>query len=198
MLHSLKTHFSKSHNEKVDQEHITYSLALEKALRSLEAEAHESDDPDYIIKRALKTACEFYGADWPGFLELDLDLKLWMPYMWYNASNEDETSALVKEYESAELLDRWITAMHNNQAIFIPNVEKLKGSFPEEYELYHRLKIRSLLAVPVKPRPVGYLVVRNPTQYRNRSSMLQMLAFVVLAIGNEKRLLDSVKLIPSP
>ena len=28
--------------------------------------------------------------------------------------------------------------------------------------------------------------------------MLQMLAFVVLAISNEKKLLDSVKLIPSP
>lgn len=198
MKHSPKTLFSKRRNDKMDQEHITYALAFEKALSSLEAEAHESDDPNYIITRALKSACDFYGADWSGFLDVDLDLKLWTPFMWYNASPEDKTSVLVQEYESTEFLERWITAMHNSQPIFVPDVEALKTDYPEEYELYQRLGIRSLLAVSVKPRPVGFLVVRNPTQYRDRSSMLQMLAFVVLAIGNEKKLLDSVKLVPSP
>lgn len=84
MKHSPKTLFSKKRNDKMDQEHVAYALAFEKALSSLEAEAHESDDPNYIITRALKSACEFYGADWSGFLDVDLDLRLWTPFMWYN------------------------------------------------------------------------------------------------------------------
>lgn len=198
MKHPFENLFSKKRNDIIDHEHVAYTLAFEKALSSLEAEAHESDDPNYIITHALKFACDFYGADWSGFLDVDLDLKLWTPSMWYNASPEDKTTVLIQEYESAEFLDRWITAIHNSQPLFIPDVETLKAECPEEYDLYQRLGIRSLLAVSVKPRPVGFLVVRNPTQYRDRSSMLQMLAFVVLAIGNEKKLLDSVRLIPSP
>ena len=197
MKYPFENLFSKKRSDKMDQEHVAYTLAFEKALRSLEAEAHESDDPNYIITHALKSACDFYGADWSGFLDVDLDLKLWTPSMWYNASPEDKTTVLIQEYESAEFLDRWINALHNSQPLFIPDVEALKTDCPEEYELYHRMGIRSFLAVSVKPRPVGFLVVRNPTKYRDRSSMLQMLAFVVLAISNEKRLLDSVKLIPS-
>lgn len=197
-IHPLHNFFLGKQHDKNHPEHINYALAFENALSSLEAEAHESDDPTYIITHTLKSACDFYGADWSGFLDVDLDLGLWTPFMWYNASPEDKTSVLVQEFESAEFLDRWITAMHNNQALFVPDVEEIKNDCPEEYELYHRLGIRSFLAVPVKPRPVGFLVVRNPTRYRNRSSMLQMLAFVILAIGNEKRLLDSVKLVLSP
>ena len=99
-------------------------------MSSLEAEAHESDDSIYIITHALKSACDFYGADWSGFLDVDLDLRLWTPFMWYNASPKDKTSVIVQEFESAEFLSRWITAMHNNQALFVPDVEELKNDCP--------------------------------------------------------------------
>ena len=82
MKHPFVNLISKRRNDKMDQEHVAYTLAFEKALSSLEAEAHESDDPNYIITHALKSACDFYGADWSGFLDVDLDLKLWTPSMW--------------------------------------------------------------------------------------------------------------------
>ena len=130
MKYPFENLFSKKRSDKMDQEHVAYTLAFEKALRSLEAEAHESDDPNYIITHALKSACDFYGADWSGFLDVDLDLKLWTPSMWYNASPEDKTTVLIQEYESAEFLDRWITALHNSQPVFIPDVEALKADCP--------------------------------------------------------------------
>ena len=87
----LNNFFLSKQNDKEHREHINYALALGNTLSSLEAEAHESDDPSYIITHALKSACDFYGADWSGFLDVDLDLRLWTPFMWYNASAEDKT-----------------------------------------------------------------------------------------------------------
>ena len=126
----LNNFFLSKQNDKEHREHINYALALGNTLSSLEAEAHESDDPIYIITHTLKSACDFYGADWSGFLDVDLDLRLWTLFMWYNASPEDKTSVMVQEFESAEFLSRWITAMHNNQALFIPDVEELKNDCP--------------------------------------------------------------------
>ena len=60
-------------------QHSEYSDALEKSLRDLESFVHESDDADYIMKNAMKTALEFYQGDWIGFLEVDLELGLWTP-----------------------------------------------------------------------------------------------------------------------
>ena len=64
--------------------------------------------------------------------------------------------------------------------------------------MYQRLKIKKLITVPIKPRPTGFLVVRNPQQYITCSSMLQMSAFVLLVLLNEQKLMQSMKLAISP
>lgn len=171
---------------------------MEQTLSALEAYLHESDSPDDIITQTLETACNFYSGDWAGFLEVDLDLGLWTPYVWYNKNPEDQTELLVNEFESSEFLYRWVAAMKENLAVIVPDREEIKDTYPDEYNLYQRSHIYSALSVPVKPRPTGFLAVRNPKRYFNRSSMLQMLAFVVLATVNEKKLLDSVKMVSAP
>lgn len=72
---------------------------------------------------AMQTACEFYGADWCGFLEVDLDLELWTPYWWHNVSPEDKTMDLLEEFGSAANLYRWVRAMKHNQAMIVPDVQ---------------------------------------------------------------------------
>lgn len=182
-----------------DQDHyIQYAQELEQTLSALEAYLHESDNPEEIISHALETACDFYDADWAGFLEVDLDLGLWTPYIWYSRNPIGNTASMLHEFESSDFLYRWITAMKANQAIIVRDREGIKDTYPDEYQVYQRLHIFSVLGVPVKPRPTGFLAVRNPKRYIDRSSMLQMLAFVVLAIVNEKKLLDSVKMAWSP
>lgn len=187
-----------SEHDSNHEEYIQYAQDLEQTLSALEAHLHESDSPDDIITHTLETACNFYGGDWAGFLEVDLDLGLWTPYVWYNKNPEDQTELLVNEFESSEFLYRWVAAMKGNLAVIVPDREEIKDTYPDEYNLYQRLRIYSVLSVPVKPRPTGFLAVRNPKRYINRSSMLQMLAFVVLAIVNEKKLLDSVKMASAP
>lgn len=196
-FHRTVTNVNSEHDSN-HEEYIQYAQDLEQTLSALEAYLHESDSPDDIITHTLETACHFYGGDWAGFLEVDLDLGLWTPYVWYNKNPEDQTELLVNEFESSEFLYRWVAAMKENLAVIVPDREKIKNTYPDEYDLYQRLRIHSVLSVPVKPRPTGFLAVRNPKRYINRSSMLQMLAFVVLATVNEKKLLDSVKMVSAP
>ena len=179
-------------------EYIEYAQEFEQTLSKLESHMHESDDSREIITHTMKTACDFYGGDWVGFLEVDLELGLWTPTVWYNNNSEDKTDLLLHEFESAEFLHRWVTAMHNNKPIILPDIEQVKISEPGEYAVYKRLFCTSLLAVPVKPRPTGFLVVRNPSRYINHSSMLQMLAFVILASLNEENLVQGLKMRISP
>lgn len=179
-------------------EYIQYSQDIEKTLRILEQHLHTSDDPKEIAISTLKTVCDFYQGDWAGILEVDLDLNLWTPFWWYNTDPNDVTLELIEEYESSEYLHRWTTAMHENRALIVHDAETVKGKYPEEYSVYQRLGVKSLIAVPIKPRPTAFLVVRNPKRYQNRSSMLSMLAFVVLTAVNERKLFDSVKMTLSP
>lgn len=179
-------------------EYIEYAQEFEQGLSKLEACMHESDDSGDIMQQTMKTACEFYDGDWVGFLEVDLELGLWTPTVWYNTKSNDQTDALLHEFESAEFLHRWVTAMHNNVPIVIPDIEQVKQVEPGEYAVYQRLHCQSVLAVPVKPRPTGFLVIRNPKRYINRSSMLQMLAYVVLASLNEQNLMKGLKMRVTP
>lgn len=183
---------------KSQQEYDQYCRELERTLSALEAALHVSDDPEEIAMMAMKTACDFYQADWAGFLEVDMDLGLWSPAWWYNTAPNDQTMDYLNEFESAEFLHRWVVAMRENNAIIIPNVETLKIEWPDEYAVLKRMEAESIIGVPVKPRPTGFLVIRNPKRYLEHSSMLQMLAFVVLTNFNEKKLLDSAKMALSP
>lgn len=179
-------------------EYQQYCEQLEKTLAALEAQLHTSDDPQEIAFAALKTACDFYQADWAGILEVDMDLGIWTPFWWYNVSPQDRTVTLLNEFESSQFLYRWITAMRQNHVITVTDAETIKDEWPDEYEVYKRLRIQSVIGVPIKPRPVAFLAVRNPKRYLDHSSMLRMLAFVVLSAVNEKKMMDSVKMALSP
>ena len=187
-----------SHSGVMKQEYAKYCQDLEQTLSTLEANLHSSDDPEEIAMMALKTACEFYQADWAGLLEVDLNLNLWSPAWWYNAGPDDKTLSLINEFESAEFLHRWVAALRQNHAIIVPDTKLVKEDWPDEYLLYQRMEAHSIMGVPIKPRPTGFLVIRNPQRYLTQSSMLQMLAFVVLSNYNEKKLLDSAKMALTP
>ena len=67
-----------------ESDYLDYCKSIELTLRNLEATLHSSDNPEEVALMAMQTACNFYGADWCGFVEVDLDLGLWTPYLWYN------------------------------------------------------------------------------------------------------------------
>ena len=98
-------------------EKIEFALSFVDTLSALETSLHTSDDPEEIAQGAMRVACDFYEADWCGFLTVDLDLGLWTPYWWYNTQPSDRTTEITNEFESAAKLDRWIAAMRNNDKV---------------------------------------------------------------------------------
>lgn len=101
-------------NEKID-----FAVKFVDTLSTLESGLHTSDDPEEIAYGAMRIACEFYQADWCSFLTVDLDLGLWTPYWWYNTKTIDQTLEFTNEVESAAKLDRWMTAMKNNDKVYV-------------------------------------------------------------------------------
>jgi len=181
-----------------DEEHIRYALELESILSGLEEGMHTSDNPREIVLAAMKTACDFYEGDWCGFLEVDLDLNLWAPLIWYNPSLQDRTLDILNDFESAEFFPRWIKCMKENIPLYFPKLDELSDASENELRICKSLYIESLLAIPILPRPCGFLVVRNPKRYTNKSSMLRMLGVVILSNINQYRFLESAKQQLSP
>lgn len=66
---------------KISPEKVEFALEFVDTLATLETSLHTSDDPEEISRGAMKMACDFYQADWCGFLMVDLDLGLWTPYV---------------------------------------------------------------------------------------------------------------------
>lgn len=62
--------------EAYDIGYVKYCIEKDRAVTALETKLHESDDPRLIAEEALKTACQFYGGDWAGILDVDLDLDI--------------------------------------------------------------------------------------------------------------------------
>lgn len=157
-------------------------------LIQLEKQLHNSDNADEILQVTFRTACEFYKADWAGFLELDMESELWWPFDWYTTEHIDMTKNYLGEFESTTIVPRWIEAMEKDESIVVSDRESIRDTNPEEYALYERVKMYAVIAVPVRPRPCGFLAVRNPKQYVSKpyAGMLQLLAFVALTNINDK------------
>lgn len=151
--------------QQYDEEYIRYCIEQEQVVSALEANLHTSDDPQEIAIQTLKTACAFYGGDWAGILEVDLDLGVWTPVWWYNPGIKDRTTQLMREFENAAVMHTWIKSMEQGRSINITDINEIKDSRPDEYAVYQRLRVQSVIAAPFAPNPMGFLVIRNPSRY---------------------------------
>lgn len=157
-----------------------------------------SSTPKDTALLILEAACKFYDADWCGLIQVDLDLRLWTPFWWHNTGVEDKTTFLTEEFESADFLDRWELAIRKNLPMVVPDTTVVKDSHPTEYNLYQRLSIKSVMAVSLEPRPIALFAVRNPKRYLHQTSMLRVLAYVLLASYNEQKMLNRLQMVCIP
>ena len=179
-------------------EDIHYCIEQEETLRKLEISLTKNDDPVIVSKLAMKAACDFYSADWAGIFIVDFSVNIWRPYWWYNPNPDRHMDKRVLECESTEYLERWGKAMKDNQPISIPDTSIIRNEYPSEYEIYLRMKAKSLLAIPFKPRPLGFFVLRNPKRYMDRSGTLRYLTYVGMLALKEQMFLESKKYVCSP
>ena len=175
-----------------------YTMNLEKTLRVLETSLHNSDSAEEIAVQTMAAVCEFYDADFCGVLDVDLDVGVWTPEMWYDREYGPMHTTLFNEYEYSEHFYSWVQALRTGQPIIIPDVEEVKDLNPDEYRGYKRLEARSVMAIPFWKKPTGFLVVRNLNRYKDKSSLLQMLSFVCSQMWEDKKNQDSAALIVKP
>lgn len=181
-----------------DPEYVMYCIEKDQIITALEENLHTSDDPKEIAIQTLKVACSFYGADWAGILEIDVELDVWNPLWWFNLGPHDETYTLFKEFEIAKFMPNWIQALETGKPIMIPNAKEVQKVYPEEYEVYRRLRVNSVIGVPFGPNPVGFLAIRNPTRYAKYSSMMRELAYVLHRAMAQQQSIDSSNMALAP
>ena len=181
-------------NKEVETEEIQheYAVALQKCLIDLANEVYGVSDPADISQRVLRQACDFYDADWCGIFDADNMLKLFVPFWWYNRATGGMTTMKMDRGGVSGDFTRWVEALKANEPIFVDDIANIKESSPEEYELYSKQAVQSLLAVPYSKREKGFLVIRNSKRYGDKPEMLQIMANILVAEINEQKLLDRI------
>lgn len=132
-----------------DDEYLLYCVEKDRVETVLESTLHETDDPKEIIDVTLKTVCEFYGGDWAGVMDIDMDTCLWRPVCWFRAGGAtDRTLYRLSGLEDAEVMPRWLESMHSAMPIVLTDTTEIMESNPAEFALYERLDARAILASP--------------------------------------------------
>ena len=130
-----------------DDEYLLYCVEKDRVETVLESTLHETDDPKEIIDVTLKTVCEFYGGDWAGVMDIDMDTCLWRPVCWFRAGGAtDRTLYRLSGLEDAEVMPRWLESMHSAMPIVLTDTTEIMESNPAEFALYERLDARAILA----------------------------------------------------
>lgn len=181
-----------------DTEYITYCIEQEQKVSWLEAELHTTDDPEEIAKLTLKAVCDFYGADWASIIEVDLNLGVWTHGWWHNANPKVHSIQYSDDYESIKPMQRWVEAMNKSEPIIVPDSSDSSNVSSEEQQIYMKLHVQSVMAVPFGPNPAGFLVLRNITRYMGRTSAMNTFAYVLHRAMAQRDSINKAKMALSP
>lgn len=102
--------------EQYDDEYLRYCVEKDLIETVLESTLHETDDPKEISDLTLKTVCDFYGGDWSGVMDIDMDTCLWRPVCWFRAGGANDTTLeRLSGFEDAEVISiiLWIVMWKN-------------------------------------------------------------------------------------
>ena len=140
----------------------------------MHGERTEPDGPKAVLQRHL----QLFDGDWIGLLDYDMAMGVWSTKVFYNANTESTTDTLIGDAEGAEQALRWLKAIQSGQPLIIEDIESIKDEAPEEYAMYKRLKVHSVLAVPYRNCGSGLMVVRNPEVFTDNYVALNIMAYI--------------------
>ncbi len=180
--------------EAMEDEDTLFSKAFEQCLTDLAGEVYGIHDPYDISQRVLRTACEFYDADWCGMFDADMMLDLWMPFWWFNRQTGGMTQTQLEEGRVIGSFEMFRKMILGNAACYLPEIESIRFTQPEEYALFKKQDVRSFLAVPYSRRESGIIFLRNPKRFANRPNMLRIISNILIQEINEQKHLDRMKI----
>ncbi len=180
--------------EMIEDEDTLFAKAFEQCLTDLASEVYGIHDPYDISQRVLRTACEFYDADWCGMFDADMMLDLWMPFWWFNRNTGGMTTTQLEEGRVMGSFEMFRKMILSNVACYLPEIESIRFTKPEEYALFKKQDVKSFLAVPYSRRESGIIFLRNPKRFANRPNMLRIISNILIQEINEQKHLDRMKI----
>jgi hypothetical protein len=85
-----------------DMQRYEFQEKLFQTIVSVEADAHNEEDPMAIAVRVMKACCDFYDADWCGILIADLQTQVFIPEIWYEPGIGPMQDTLFNDIEFTE------------------------------------------------------------------------------------------------
>lgn len=187
-----------STGQEQDAEYLSYCVELEKAIEALQSKLYSCEDPEEIARQTLQAAYNFYQGDWSGIIELDLELNIWSLGWWSHQNPNVTRIEQIDEFENTGQMPSWVEALGQNRPIIIPDTAAVLYRSVEEYNVYQRLRVKSIIAVPFGSGPVGFLAIRNPKRYIHRTGMMNTLAYIMVCAMAQRRTNARLKMTLSP
>ncbi len=140
---------------------------------------HGKREEEEAAEAILRYCLNFYDADWIGLIDFDIDIGTWASSCFYSKRVGYGKEILIEDAENIRPAKRWVDAIRGGKPIIIEDVETIKESSPEEYEMYKRLKVESVLAVPYRNCGSGLFVLRNPGRFKSGYEALNIMSYIV-------------------
>lgn len=163
------------------------------ALALLEQRLRDCEDSASLIDGLLEGTAQFYGADRAYIIEADWELGIGLnTYEWCQPGVEHQKDML--QFMTMEVFPRWKRFLIENKPVIIPDTEELKAEYPDEYDLFTKCGVRSLLCAPYSKRiNQGYVGVDNPTRFQTDPTFLFIMCYAIVLELNEIKMQQSVE-----
>ncbi|WP_320921889.1 EAL domain-containing protein [Hungatella sp.] len=166
-----------------EKEKIQLKLTLEtnEMITECVQTLYQSEDVDTAIAQVLEHLGSFLSADRAYILYIR-DGKMYNDYEWCSDGVESQQAML--QDLPLNLITRWLTYFDKKECVLIEDMEQIRESVPEEYQILHAQSITSLVAAPLEQDGtlIGYLGVDNPPpdRIRNIAPLLQTLCYFLM------------------
>ncbi len=175
-----------------------YAKEFQNYFTDLANEVYANTDPFDIAQRVLRAACDFYDADWCGMFDADMMLDLWVPFWWYNRQTGGMTETNLKEGHVIGDFNMFRKMISENTEYYEANIENIRNTRPEEYELFISQNVKSFLAVPYSRREQGIIFLRNPKRFANKPDMLRIVSNILIQEIHAQKHMEHLKVDAAP
>lgn len=165
----------------MEKQSLKYTLKMEDMIMGCVRTLYQGRALAETIPKILETLGEFLEAE-RSYVFLVHDGLIYNDFEWCR-------QGVVPQQEKLQALplsffDSWMPRFNRRECILITDLERIKNSSPEEYDILGKQKIHSLVAAPMERGGVfcGCLGVDNPPQERLAyiSTMLQTLCYFLM------------------
>ena len=172
--------FDTTESEKEKQQ-LKFTLDAEKMVTNCISALYQQNDIVETTTQVLRLFGSFLSADRTYIIYIR-DGLMYNDYEWCADGISPQKDYL--QELPLSLIERWITYFNRKECIIIKDLEQIKESEPDEYEVLHGQSISSLVAAPLEEdgKLLGYLGVDNPPPDRimNIAPLLQTLCYFLL------------------